>query len=165
MVAMVTSASGWGRAAGREPHRVDPFSLREVSPLMAMTHGASDSAATGSAAMDSGSTDPVASDLSIRVIGRLPLSLSDEERAEFLRRTAELAELTRRHDGVVFYSCNADIEVVGTYVFDEVWPSFEVFQAHLQTTHFNGWWAWVEPRLSGSLQIDYAALSSLQRLP
>ena len=101
----------------------------------------------------------------IRVIGRLPLSLTAEERVEFERRSAQLAAVTRQQDQVISYSCNADIEVAGTYLFDEIWPSFQVFAAHLQTAHFNDWWAWVEPKLDGSLEIDYVAVTALERMP
>jgi quinol monooxygenase YgiN len=100
----------------------------------------------------------------IRVIGRLPLSLSDEERLEFERLTLVLAAITREKDQVISYSCNADIEAKGTYVFDEVWPSYEIFMHHLDTSHFKDWWAWVEPKVQGALAIDYVSLSHLTRV-
>lgn len=100
----------------------------------------------------------------IRVVGRLPLKLDPHEQSEFLIKTKELARVTRTDDDVISYSCNSDIESLGTYVFEEVWPSEEALQSHLQTEHFKMWWSWVEPHLDGDLTIDVASLSSFHQL-
>lgn len=92
----------------------------------------------------------------IRVVGRLPMQLNPSEREDFERRTLALAKTTRAKDPVTSYSCNADIEHAGTYVFVEVWPSEQALHDHLQTSHFKDWWAWVEPHLSGELVINAA---------
>lgn len=92
----------------------------------------------------------------VRVVGRLPLKLSPAEQDEFQRRTLELAKVTRAKDAVTSYSCNADIEQVGTYVFDEIWPSEQALRDHLDTAHFKAWWDWVEPHLNGDLVIKVA---------
>jgi quinol monooxygenase YgiN len=92
----------------------------------------------------------------VRVVGRLPLDLSIADRKEFERRTLALAQITREEDAVTSYSCNADIESPGTYVFDEIWPSEQALRDHLATEHFKAWWVWVEPHLSGELVIKVA---------
>ena len=92
----------------------------------------------------------------IRVVGRLPMQLNPAEREDFERRTLALAKTTRAKDPVTSYSCNADIEHPGTYVFEEIWPTEQALQDHLQTSHFKDWWAWVEPHLSGDLVINAA---------
>jgi len=92
----------------------------------------------------------------VRVVGRLPLKLSPAERDEFQRRTLDLAKVTRDQDAVTSYSCNADIEQAGTYVFDEIWPSEQALKDHLATDHFKAWWDWVEPHLNGDLVIKVA---------
>jgi quinol monooxygenase YgiN len=92
----------------------------------------------------------------VRVMGRLPMDLSNTERMDFERRTLALAKVTREEDAVTSYSCNADIESPGTYVFDEIWPSEQALRDHLATEHFKAWWAWVEPHLSGDLVIKVA---------
>lgn len=107
-------------------------------------------AAAMAAQPDASSGDP------IRVVGRLPLQLTASERDDFEQRTLALAMTTRAKDPVTSYSCNADIEHPGTYVFEEIWPSEQALQDHLQTSHFKDWWAWVEPHLSGELVINAA---------
>lgn len=97
----------------------------------------------------------------VRVLGHLPMQLSGTEQREFEARTLALAKITRAQDGVINYSCNADIEHPGTYVFDEVWPSEQALADHLETAHFKDWWAWVEPHLDGELNIDITATSNL----
>lgn len=92
----------------------------------------------------------------VHVVGRLPMQLTASERSEFERRTLALAKVTRQQDAVTSYSCNADIEHPGTYVFDEVWPSEQALKDHLATDHFKTWWDWVEPHLSGDLVIKVA---------
>lgn len=99
-----------------------------------------------------GSTQPE----EVRVVGRLPLKLTPAERDEFQRRTLALAKVTRDQDAVTSYSCNADIEHLGTYVFDEIWPSEQALKDHLATDHFKAWWDWVEPHLNGDLVIKVA---------
>lgn len=100
----------------------------------------------------------------VRVVGRLPLDLSFAERKEFERRTLALAQTTRVEDAVTSYSCNADIESPGTYVFDEIWPSEQALKDHLDTDHFKAWWAWVEPHLSGDLVINVAPTQNFHTL-
>lgn len=100
----------------------------------------------------------------IRVVGRLPLKLSPSEQNEFVERTLALAKVTRQKDGVTSYSCNADIEKPGTYVFDEIWPSEQALNEHLATAHFNAWWEWVEPHLNGELVIKVAPTSDFHTL-
>jgi quinol monooxygenase YgiN len=100
----------------------------------------------------------------IRVVGRLPLQLNPSEREDFERRTLALAKTTRAKDPVTSYSCNADIEHSGTYVFDEIWPSEQALQDHLQTSHFKDWWAWVEPHLSGDLVINAAPTAAFHAI-
>ncbi|MCP9775919.1 antibiotic biosynthesis monooxygenase [Cyanobium sp. HWJ4-Hawea] len=97
-----------------------------------------------------------ASNEQVRVVGRLPMQLSTTERQEFEHQTMDLAKITRAEDGVIQYSCNADIEKPGTYVFDEIWPSEQALNDHLNTDHFKQWWAWVEPHLNGDLVINIA---------
>ena len=92
----------------------------------------------------------------IRVVGRLPMNLNPSEQQDFERRTLALAAITRAKDPVTRYSCNADIEHPGTYVFVETWPSELALKDHLETSHFKDWWAWVEPHLSGELVISAA---------
>lgn len=92
----------------------------------------------------------------IQVVGRLPMNLNPSEQQEFERRTLALAAITRTKDPVTSYSCNADIEHPGTYVFVETWPSELALNNHLQTSHFKDWWQWVEPHLSGDLVINAA---------
>lgn len=100
----------------------------------------------------------------IRVVGRLPLKLSPAEQNEFLQRTLDLAKVTRQEDAVTSYSCNADIEVPGVYVFDEIWPSEKALNDHLATNHFNEWWQWVVPHLDGELMIKVAPTSEFHIL-
>jgi quinol monooxygenase YgiN len=92
----------------------------------------------------------------VRVVGRLPMQLTDSEQTEFEQKTLALAKVTRAKDAVTSYSCNADIEHPGTYVFDEIWPSEQALKDHLATDHFKAWWDWVEPHLSGDLVIKVA---------
>lgn len=98
----------------------------------------------------------------IHVVGRLPLKITTAEHKDFLQRTLALAAVTRQRDQVTFYSCNEDVEHPNTFVFDELWPSQAVFEAHLATPHFQDWWQWVEPRLDGNLQIEVAPVSSFR---
>ena len=100
----------------------------------------------------------------VRVVGRLPLKLTPAERQEFERKTLALAEVTRKNDAVTAYSCNADIEHAGTYVFDEIWPSEQALNDHLATDHFKAWWDWVEPHLNGELVINVAPTSDFHTL-
>lgn len=102
-------------------------------------------------------------DEQVRVLGHLPMRLSASDQREFVARTLELAKITRDQDGVISYSCNVDIEHQGSYLFDEVWPSEQVLAAHLETAHFKRWWAWVEPRLGGELEINLTATSNLHK--
>lgn len=106
---------------------------------------------------------PTAGD-QIRVVGRLPLKLDPSQQREFLSKTKDLARVTRAEDAVISYSCNSDIENSSTFVFEEVWPSEESLQSHLQTDHFKSWWSWVEPHLSGDLVINVASLNSFHEL-
>lgn len=92
----------------------------------------------------------------VHVVGRLPMQLNTSERAEFEQKTLALAKVTRQQDAVTSYSCNADIEHPGTYVFDEIWPSEQALKDHLATDHFKAWWDWVQPHLSGDLVIKVA---------
>lgn len=100
----------------------------------------------------------------VRVIGRLPLQLTPLERSDFEQRTLNLAKITRAKDAVTSYSCNADIEHPGTYVFDEIWPSGQALRDHLATEHFKAWWDWVEPHLSGDLVISVAPTADFRNL-
>ena len=100
----------------------------------------------------------------IRVVGRLPLELNAKQHDEFIVKTKELARMTRANDNLVSYSCNSDIEIPNTYVFEEVWPSEEALRAHLETDHFSSWWAWVEPHLSGELVINVASIQDFHEL-
>lgn len=100
----------------------------------------------------------------VRVVGRLPLKLSPAERRDFESRTLNLAKVTRDKDAVTSYSCNADIEHPGTYVFDEIWPSEQALNDHLATEHFKAWWEWVEPHLSGDLVIKVAPTKDFHTL-
>lgn len=100
----------------------------------------------------------------VRVLGRLPLQMSDSERIEFIKKTEVLANITRQKDDVVTYSFSEDMENPGIYLFDEIWPSENALNQHLATTHFKAWWAWVEPHLSGDLVIKAAPLQSFHQL-
>ena len=106
-------------------------------------------------------SEGTASSEQVRVLGHLPMKLSASEQREFEAKTLALAKITRAQDGVINYSCNADIEHPGTYVFDEIWPSEQALATHLETEHFKAWWAWVEPRLDGELDINLTATSNL----
>lgn len=112
-----------------------------------------------SPAFASSSLDSAASE-AIHVVGRLPLQMTPAEQKDFLQRTLALAAVTRQQDQVVFYSCNEDVEHPEIFVFDEIWPSQAVFEAHLAAPHFQEWWSWVEPHLAGELQIEVAPVSS-----
>lgn len=100
----------------------------------------------------------------VRVLGSLPLALTPLERQEFEQKTLALAEITRTQDHVIHYSCNADIEHAGVYVFDEIWPSEAALQAHLETEHFKAWWQWVQPHLNGNLVIGVSPTDSFHTL-
>ena len=100
----------------------------------------------------------------VRVLGRLPLQMSNSERIEFIKKTKALANITRQKDDVVSYSFNEDMENPGIYLFDEIWPSENALDKHLATNHFKAWWAWVEPHLSGDLVIKAASLQSFHQL-
>jgi quinol monooxygenase YgiN len=100
----------------------------------------------------------------VRVLGRLPLNLTATERQEFEQKTLALAEITRANDHVTSYSCNADIEHPGVYVFDEIWPSEATLQAHLETDHFKAWWQWVQPHLDGNLVIGVSPTDNFHTL-
>lgn len=112
-----------------------------------------------------GSAAPAVADgPEVRVVGRLPLTLTVEQQQEFEQKTLALAKITRQKDHVTSYSCNNDIEHPGVYVFDEIWPSEAALQAHLSTDHFKAWWKWVEPHLSGDLVIGVSPTDAFHTL-
>jgi quinol monooxygenase YgiN len=101
---------------------------------------------------------------SIHVVGRLVMNLTPEQENEFETRTLGLAKITRDKDPVTSYSCNRDIEHPGTYVFDEIWPSQQSLEDHLNTPHFFAWWDWVKPHLANDLDVEVASTEAFHTL-
>jgi len=99
----------------------------------------------------------------IHVIGRMTVTLSQAEQAEFNRLTNILLKETTQVDRPVLYTCNQDIISTGTYVWDEVWSSKAALDKHLASDHFKSWWSWVEPRLSGPLNVLYVDEAEMKK--
>jgi quinol monooxygenase YgiN len=100
----------------------------------------------------------------IHVVGRMAVSLSQQERVDFDQLTQILFKSTTELDRPTLYTCNEDINAPGTFVWDEVWSSKEALDKHLASEHFKSWWSWVEPHLSGKLLVQYVNQSSLKTL-
>ena len=100
----------------------------------------------------------------IHVIGRMSVTLDQEQRDEFNQLTHVLFEETIKIDQPTLYTCNEDINEPGTFVWDEIWSSKTELDKHLSSDHFKTWWSWVEPHLSGSLQVDYVDQSQLKKV-
>jgi quinol monooxygenase YgiN len=100
----------------------------------------------------------------IHVIGRMSVTLDQAERVEFDHLTRMLFEQTKQFDQPTLYTCNEDINSSGTFVWDEIWSSKTAFDSHLSSSHFKSWWSWVEPRLSGDLQVLYVDQSELKQV-
>jgi quinol monooxygenase YgiN len=107
---------------------------------------------------------PVDPSGSIHVIGRMSVTLDQVERAEFNRLTHILFEKTTQLDRPTLYSCNEDINSSGTFVWDEIWSSKAELDKHLASDHFKSWWSWVEPHLSGALQVLYVDQAELKKV-
>lgn len=109
---------------------------------------------------------PITTDTSepIHVIGRMSVTFNEVDRAEFDRLTYILFEKTVKFDKPVLYTCNEDIYVPGTFVWDEIWSSKDALDQHLASSHFMAWWSWVEPYLSGELQDLYVVQSALRKV-
>jgi quinol monooxygenase YgiN len=105
---------------------------------------------------------PSPSPEAIHVIGRMTVTLSQAESAEFKRLTNILLEKTQQLDQPAIYTCNEDIVSPGTYVWDEIWSSKAALDKHLSSDHFKNWWSWVEPRLSGPLTVLYVSKSEMK---
>jgi quinol monooxygenase YgiN len=100
----------------------------------------------------------------IHVIGRMSVKFDQAERSEFDQLTHILFEMTRQYDEPLLYTCNEDINASGTFVWDEIWSSKSSFDSHLSSNHFKAWWSWVEPHLSGDLQVFYVDQSELKQV-
>ena len=100
----------------------------------------------------------------IHVIGRMSVTLDKAEQAEFDHLTHILFEKTTKLDRPTLYTCNEDINAPGTFVWDEIWSSKAVLDRHLASDHFKTWWAWVEPHMSGALQVFYIDEADLQKI-
>ena len=100
----------------------------------------------------------------IHVIGRMSVALDQAERIEFDHLTRLLFEQTMQYDQPTLYTCNEDINASGTFVWDEIWSSKTALDSHLSSSHFKTWWSWVEPRLSGDLQVFYVNQSELNQV-
>jgi quinol monooxygenase YgiN len=100
----------------------------------------------------------------IHVIGRMSVTLDQAQRAEFNQLTHILFEETMLIDRPTLYTCNEDINEPGTFVWDEIWSSKTALDKHLASDHFKAWWSWVEPHLSGSLQVDYVNEAELKKV-
>ena len=100
----------------------------------------------------------------IHVIGRMSVNLNVQERAEYEQLTKLLFEKTNLIDHPILYTCNEDITSSGTFVWDEIWTSKAALDKHLASTHFKSWWSWVEPHLSGPLQVLYVDQSKLKKV-
>ena len=110
--------------------------------------------------------NPVLADFSkpIHVIGRMSVTLDQAERIEFDHLTRLLFEQTKQYDQPKLYTCNEDINASGTFVWDEIWSSKTALDSHLSSSHFKTWWSWVEPHLSGDLQVFYVNQSELNQV-
>lgn len=100
----------------------------------------------------------------IHVIGRMTVTLDQQERFEYEKLTKVLFQQTILKDKPKLYTCNEDIYSIGTFVWDEVWSSKEALDKHLASDHFKAWWSWVEPHLSGSLEVLYDLQSDLKKV-
>jgi len=106
----------------------------------------------------------VASGEAIHVVGRMTVSLSQQERIDFEQLTQILFKSTTELDRPTLYTCNENINAPGTFVWDEVWSSKEALDKHLASDHFKSWWSWVEPHLLGKPLIQYVNQSTLKTL-
>lgn len=100
----------------------------------------------------------------IHVIGRMSVTLDQAERAEFNQLTHILFEKTTQLDRPTLYTCNEDINAPGTFIWDEIWSSKAALDQHLASDHFKSWWSWVEPHLSGALQVLYVDQAELKKV-
>lgn len=98
----------------------------------------------------------------IHVVGRMTVGLTAQERSHFKKITKILFQKTKEIDKPLLYTCNADINSPGTFVWDEIWASKQQLDAHLSSDHFKIWWGWVEPHLVGQLQVSYVLESDLK---
>ncbi len=104
-------------------------------------------------------------DKPIHVVGRVTLIIPDEKKNEYETRTAKLFEETNSIDQPILYTCNEDINSKGTYVWDEVWKSYEALEIHLNSKHFTDWWNWSEQFLEGELVVKYVEVDLLKNVP
>lgn len=100
----------------------------------------------------------------IRVVGRMTVTLNEQENQIFLELTKKLFLQTQQHDKPTLYTCNRDIYNPSSYVWDEIWRSKADLDSHLQSQHFQDWWSWVEPHLAAPLQVSYCELDDMQTL-
>ena len=100
----------------------------------------------------------------IHVIGRMALSLTPQERGHFFHLTKILFASTRELDRPILYTCNEDVQVPGSFVWDEIWSSKSALDRHLASPHFKTWWSWVQPHLSGKLKVEFVQQSYLKTL-
>ena len=104
-------------------------------------------------------------DKPIHVVGRVTLIIPDEKKTEYEARTAKLFEKTNAIDQPILYTCNEDINSIGTYVWDEEWKSYEALEIHLNSKHFTDWWNWSEQFLEGELVVKYVEVDLLKNVP
>lgn len=90
--------------------------------------------------------------------------LNQSERAEFNHLTHILFEKTSEFQQPILYTCNEDINAPGTFVWDEIWSSKAALEKHLASNYFKVWWSWVEPHLSGPVQVQYVNQSELKEI-
>jgi len=100
----------------------------------------------------------------ILVVGKMKISLADEERREFLKLTNTLFERTETLDHPLTYSCSESIQRSGEFVWNEVWVSKESLDNHLASSHFQNWWKWVEPKLKEPLNVVYVELAKTKKI-
>ena len=100
----------------------------------------------------------------IHVVGRVTLIIPDENKDEYETRTAQLFEKTKAIDNPILYTCNEDINSLGTYVWDEEWKNYEALKVHLNSKHFTDWWNWSEQFLEGELDVKYVEVDMFKKV-
>ena len=100
----------------------------------------------------------------IHVVGRIRLGIPDNKIKEYETKTAALFEATVDQERPNLYTCSRDINDPELYTWNEIWPSLESFESHLESLHFNTWYQYIQEYQIGDLDVIYAPQSAFKEI-
>ena len=100
----------------------------------------------------------------IHVVGRIRLGIPNNKIEEYETKTAALFEATVDQERPNLYTCSRDINDPELYTWNEIWPSLESFESHLESLHFNTWYQYIQEYQIGDLDVIYAPQSAFKEI-